>query len=260
MKQKLLLEEDELIEKVSSEDVEGTVEAAKIIMDQLPKDNDKTKWASTATKVIDALPKETYTTIADLLNSKVGNVKVDDKTKQVVANETDTDMQTANGWKTVGDILGYLDLVELTRNNPGALKAILIAILTVVAIIEPTPVGEIITAVVTVLPNNVIGKVLEILGYTNPIHWIRKGVLALADKKATNEEMDEFLDVKANIGADLHNFGGAGNDVSVLGIGKAFGENCDKKEKDIDEFLDADVGINVDAHEFGGNDNKVDVL
>ena len=89
------------------------------------------------------------------------------------------------------------------------------------------------------------------------------------------ENLDEFLDAKINLGADLHNFGGQNNDVDVLNTQNESvckdgekcvnecGDACKKKatkEDDLTELLDLDLGVNVDAHEFGGTGNKVDVL
>lgn len=88
------------------------------------------------------------------------------------------------------------------------------------------------------------------------------------------DNLDEFLDAKIDLGADLHNFGGQNNDVDVLNTQNESvckdGEKCvnegsdtckKKSTKDkLAELLDLDLGVNVDAHEFGGTGNKVDVL
>jgi hypothetical protein len=88
------------------------------------------------------------------------------------------------------------------------------------------------------------------------------------------DNLDEFLDAKIDLGADLHNFGGQNNDVDVLNTQNESvckdgekcvnecGDTCKKKStKDkLAELLDLDLGVNVDAHEFGGTGNKVDVL
>ena len=190
---KLLLEENDILaEDVTGDDVEGTVEAAKIIIDQLPKDKDKNKWLATVTKIIDELPKETYVVVADILNSTGGKTKVDDQTKQVVANEVDADMETANGWNTVADILKYVDLAALAKEDPKKAKAILIAVLTIISIVEPTPIGEVITLIVGRLSNDTLAEILKALGYLSPMHWLRQGVLKLANTK--EEKVTEDLD------------------------------------------------------------------
>ena len=70
---------------------------------------------------------------------------------------------------------------------------------------------------------------------------------------STDTEIKELFDVNA----DLSNFGGSGNNVSVLstGLGES-AEDDDIEEQDLSELFD----INLDAHEFGGHNNDVSVL
>ena len=180
---KLILDESILSEEVSGEEVKQTVETSKFVMDLLNKGENKHKWMDTATKAINTLSDDDYQQVADILNTNIGDKKVDDKIRQEVANETDADLETANGWKTVSDILGYLDSVELAEKNPKALRGIILVILAVIAVIEPTPVGEAIAGIVALLPEKAFVPLMKFLGYLNPIYWIRKGLIAIAKKK-----------------------------------------------------------------------------
>ncbi len=90
---------------------------------------------------------------------------------------------------------------------------------------------------------------------------VAAGEQAAAKKILGEEKVDELFDLKADVNADLHNFGGQGNNVSVLSPLGGLGEEVeDEKSEELDELFDADIGINVDAHDFGGTNNDVDVL
>ncbi len=74
-------------------------------------------------------------------------------------------------------------------------------------------------------------------------------------KGSDKEELEEVLDV--NVDADLRDFAGTGNKVSVLNPGL---ESLDreKDEEDLEELLDAN--LKIDAKGFGGEHNDVSVL
>lgn len=74
-----------------------------------------------------------------------------------------------------------------------------------------------------------------------------------------DESLEELLDAKINL--DATNFGGTGNDVSVLGGGlpeELESEEVAEEKEELEELLDAD--ITIDAKGFGGSGNKVGIL
>jgi hypothetical protein len=72
------------------------------------------------------------------------------------------------------------------------------------------------------------------------------------------EELDELFNVNANV--DLRDFGGTGNDVSVLSspLESLDAKKLAEEDEDLDELFNAN--IKLDARGFGGSGNKVDVL
>jgi hypothetical protein len=91
---------------------------------------------------------------------------------------------------------------------------------------------------------------------------------AVEEEAVEEEPVEESLDAdkieelfNANISADLRNFGGTGNKVSVLGGG--IDEELETKElpeedEDLDELFNAN--IKLDARGFGGSGNDVGIL
>lgn len=99
----------------------------------------------------------------------------------------------------------------------------------------------------------------ELQGTDNAVNAckVNKVITHADDEKPLNE----LFDLKADVNADLHNFGGQGNNVSVLSPLGGLGEELeDEESKELEELFDADIGINLDAHDFGGTNNDVDVL
>lgn len=114
--------------------------------------------------------------------------------------------------------------------------------------------------------------------------------LAADEKETGSEALKELFNKQLvgdiNIGVDAHDFGGTGNNVSVLSPGITENKNCeacedceenlnlndkdvataniDKKDKDLDELFNqqavGDINVNLDATGFGGTNNVVDVL
>lgn len=79
------------------------------------------------------------------------------------------------------------------------------------------------------------------------------------EESLDKDKLEELLD--ANISADLRNFGGTGNKVSVLSGGLP--EELEKKDlseedEDLDELFNAN--IKLDARGFGGSGNDVGIL
>lgn len=92
----------------------------------------------------------------------------------------------------------------------------------------------------------------KIIGAVAPYEAVPEEAEEIEDEV---EELEEILDV--NVDADLRDFAGTGNKVSVLNPGL---ESLDreKDEEDLEELLDAN--LKIDAKGFGGENNDVSVL
>ncbi len=175
MKHKLILEE---VDPQAVKDGKTTISA---ILNNI--DKDKNKWADTILKVVDNIPDTSIDAAVDIVNKTIGDKKASDEMKRDSAEAMGIEEEeTTNGWQKVSDILGYIDTVKLAKSNPEAVKTVLITILGIISVIEPTPIGEIITGIVMLLPANVVAKIVELLGYLLPQHWLNKGAEKLADK------------------------------------------------------------------------------
>ena len=171
MKRKLILEE------IDSQPIKDSKTTISAILNNI--DKDKNKWADTILKVVDNIPDASIDAAVDIVNKTIGNKNVSDKMKDDAAEAMGIEEEeTTNNWQKVSDILSYIDTVKLAKSNPEAVKTVLITILGIVAVIEPTPIGEIIT----LLPANVVAKIVELLGYLLPTHWLSKGAEKLANK------------------------------------------------------------------------------
>ena len=175
MKRKLILEE------IDSQPIKDSKTTISAILNNI--DKDKNKWADTILKVVDNIPDTSIDAAVDIVNKTIGNKNVSDKMKDDAAEAMGIEEEeTTNNWQKVSDILSYIDTVKLAKSNPEAVKTVLITILGIVAVIEPTPIGEIITGIIMILPANVVSKIVKLLGYLLPTHWLSKGAEKLANK------------------------------------------------------------------------------
>ena len=175
MKRKLILEE------IDSQPIKDSKTTISAILNNI--DKDKNKWADTILKVVDNIPDTSIDAAVDIVNKTIGNKNVSDEMKDDAAEAMGIEEEeTTNNWQKVSDILSYIDTVKLAKSNPEAVKTVLITILGIVSVIEPTPIGEIITGIIMILPANVVAKIVELLGYLLPTHWLSKGAEKLANK------------------------------------------------------------------------------
>lgn len=156
---------------------------------------DKHKWAKTASEIIDVIPDEFADQMFDAVKEKASDIKLsaENKKKLVDASNgelTDKDVEDCD---TLGKILALVDGFEWAEKNPGLLKGYIMVVLSIVAIIEPTPVLEIITLIVGFLPAEWVAKVLAVTNVVgNPLG--AAGTIANKAYKHIKSKKDEAFD------------------------------------------------------------------
>lgn len=156
---------------------------------------DKHKWAKTASEIIDVIPDEFADQMFDAVKEKASDVKLsaENKKKLVDASNgelTDKDVEHCD---TLGKILALVDGFEWAEKNPGLLKGYIMVVLSIVAIIDPTPVFEVITLIFGFLPAEWVAKVLAITNVVgNPLG--AAGTIANKAYKHIKSKKDEAFD------------------------------------------------------------------
>jgi hypothetical protein len=123
---------------------------------------DKDSWASTASDIVDAIPEENLNAVIDLFKSKLGSKKIENNKDDVVKaakplnNEVD-----ANSFSSVGDLLDLVDVNKMAEENPKGLKSLLVAIVFIIGMFEPSPVVELIAAIIGILPESWIANFVK---------------------------------------------------------------------------------------------------
>lgn len=170
-----------------------TAHVVKDAMTTLAKD-DKNTWAKTVSDVVDVIPDDFADELFDKIKDKFSNVKLSDTQKDKVEDaagvETDKD--------TVGAILDLIDTRDDVEKNPQFAKTLVSVILGIIAVIEPTPVLEVITAAVMALPAEAIAKVLSLLQLANPV--VAGATLV---KKLRDDKNESLKSVTKSVKEDL---------------------------------------------------------
>lgn len=162
-----------------------TVHVVKDAMTVLAND-DKNTWAKTVAEIVDVIPDDFADELFDQIKRKFTNIKLNIDQRKAVANasgNTDVEMENKD---TVGEILDLLDPSDTIEQNPEFAKSLVMTILGIVAIIEPTPVLEVITAIVGLLPADIISKILNIVNMVSitptTVNHAYNAVKSLTDK------------------------------------------------------------------------------
>lgn len=135
---------------------------------------DKNEWAKTAAQIIDVIPDDFADQLFDTVKAKASDIKLsaENKKKLVDASNGELTENDVEDCDTLGKILALVDGFEWAEKNPGLLKGFVMVVLSIVAIIEPTPVVEIITLIVGFLPAEWVAKIVAILNLTTPTGMI----------------------------------------------------------------------------------------
>lgn len=185
-----------------------TTTAIKDTMTQLAK-NDKYQWAKTAADIVDAIPDNFADELFDSVKETLANIKLNksDKDKIVDALGEEVPEESVEDRDTLGAILDAIDIVQWAKNSPKVIKGFVLTALGIFAVIEPTPVVEILMGIVTLLPASVVAKIAAIVGVTgnpaaaavavaNKLHNFKNEAL----EYDSDEEMEEGF-ISAALGA-----------------------------------------------------------
>ena len=153
---------------------------------------DKNSLAGKVSQIADMIPDNLADDVFAKIKGAFGNIKLNPaQKKQVVQDSGDLiTVEDADEVNTVGDLVDAIDSSEAGDKNPEAVKSSLVGILQVVAVIEPTPVVDFITAVVAALPANIVSKVVGFLGKFSPV---MKAVSNMSEDMTTTDAKSKLI-------------------------------------------------------------------
>lgn len=242
-----------------------TAHAVKDTMNNLAKD-DKNTWAKKTAEIMDVIPDSFMDELFENIKKSLANIKLNTSDKKKVFDAAEDAIAEENVENdTLGAILDAIDITEWSKKNPKFVKTFLTVVLGIVAVIEPTPVVEVITAVVMLLPENVVAKIASILSVTtnpvaagaavaNKVHDAKNESLSVRDKlKAAYPELDFGESVEEgllNINVDA-----SGQSVGLLGGTGGTVESLDTEDFDYDDDYDIEDDVEMDRRHaalYGG--------
>ena len=143
--------------------------------------SDPKKLVATTTKVVDAVEDKDIDNVFDMMVKKVKDIPLPKDTikeiKSVIGG--DIDLSECTNLKTILDLM---DTKKMLKENPEAAKSILMIVLTAISIIEPTPVGEVITFILGLLPDEIVAGIMQATQILNPVSAVVSGVNAAVNK------------------------------------------------------------------------------
>lgn len=168
-------------------------------------DSDTGKLAQSVVKIVDALPDSAADMIFDKLKKSLGSVRLNNaQKKQIIDNSGDllTDETTAEA-DTVEDMIDVIDKTDDAKKDPEAIKASVVGLLGAIALVEPTPVVDVITAVVSALPAGIVSKVVGFITKLTP-NGLLKTVTEDVDGLSNTEKLIRaFPDVDWNFNTSI---------------------------------------------------------
>jgi len=167
-----------------------TYDAMEQSLEVIANDNKK-EFSNTVATVMNNVPDDKVEIALDVVAKKADNIKLSDSTKEELTKETGVD---ASDSMTFGEFLDAVDISKVCKENPATAKAIITTALTAVALIEPTPIVEIIAAIVAILPDNVVGGIVSLLTI-NPLIIAAKGVYNLLQNIKQKKSVEEGYDM-----------------------------------------------------------------
>lgn len=238
----------ELTEAVASDSI-------RTINDALKKYAQDTKhdWASTLSTIIDVIPDTQIDELFDNVSKSFDNVKLNTDQQNTILDSANVDKDSVDTstTTTLGKLLSAIDIVEWSKKNPKLVKGVLITILGVIAVIEPTPVVELIIAALMVVPDSIIGKLVSALNLvTNPA---AAGIHALS--KRVNEELSNkeklklaYPELNFDNNTETVEEGLLGDVVTSVKNALNIGESVEEEsEEDLDtDYMDYDDDYDID--------------
>ena len=144
---------------------EDTGASAKTAISSMLKDMDDSEKASTVSKILDIIPDEYADKLFSATEKTLNDKQIPESDKQNIINQAEPmvdDKEKLDSVDSIGDLLNLIDLKYWAKKDPKMCKNLIVTILAIIAVIEPTPVVEIITVIVKLLPANVIAKIIKI--------------------------------------------------------------------------------------------------
>lgn len=143
--------------------------------------SDPKKLVATTTKVVDAVEDKDIDNVFDMMVKKVKDIPLPKDTIEEIRSVIggDIDLSECTNLKTILDLM---DTKKLLKENPEAAKSILMIVLTAISIIEPTPVGEVITFILGLLPDKIVAGIMQATQILNPVSAVVSGVNAAVNK------------------------------------------------------------------------------
>lgn len=160
----LLVETESLTEGTGAEAAHTVKDAMNVLAKE-----DKNKWASTVAEVVNVIPDSFADELFDKIKDTFKDFKLTAKQSKQITDAANTEEIATSEADTLGNVLDILDTRDQIEDNADFIKTLVIVILGIIAVIEPTPVVEIITAIVSMLPANIIAKIVSITQLTNPV-------------------------------------------------------------------------------------------
>jgi len=173
---------------------EGTgSDTAHVIRDVLTtaSKEDKDGWTKTIADIIDVIPDQYIDDLYDITSEKLKDVKVTDAEKKKILDASGSDIDLNNDFDTVGKILALFDVQSW---DAATLKKFVLVVLGIVAVIEPTPILEIVTAVVSLLPADIVKTILSI---TNTIGNPVGAIGTIANRAYQSSKNEDYARVDA---------------------------------------------------------------
>lgn len=147
------------IEEEMASDVAKSVKGT---MSALAK-QDKHEWARKTADILDTIPDSSLDNLFDSVKNRLSDVRLTSSQKQKIVNSAgdtiNTDDVTDN---TLGSILNAIDEDSWSKKTAKFVKDFLIVVLSIVAVIEPTPLVEAILVVILSLPDTVLEDILSV--------------------------------------------------------------------------------------------------
>lgn len=239
-----------------------TTHAIKDAMNQLAQ-KDKYSWAQTASDIVNVIPDNFADELFDAIKTKLANIKINHADKRKIVNAVGNGLseESVEDKDTLGAILDMIDITQWANKSPQVIKGIVLVILGIVAVIEPTPIIEIIMSVIAVIPAPVVAKIAAILEVvSNPVSAAISVANKIHDKKTESLESDNLsvkeklkraypeLNFDTKVEEEVNSCSVPENDIDEGFIGNALGSFAgtaiaNKLTEDDDSWYDDDYTV-----------------
>ena len=176
-----------------------TKQAVRSVMSKLAEE-DKNAWAKTTAEIIDVIPDDVVDSIANELSKKFNDFKLDAENRKKIAAAAKGELEISEETDTVGKLLDMIDPYEFAKSSPGLMKTIIVTVIAIIGVIEPTPIVEIIALAVAALPAEIVAEVMAIVspGVTiaNKLYKWSKNRAAAKEDASLTESIE--LDISAD--------------------------------------------------------------